>query len=511
MSERGDLLLDEKGNSVRLLGLTMDITEQHLAQQALRESEERFRRMSEVEAIAINEDGIIVATNEAMSVMFGFSIRKLVGMHVRDLVPPERKEGVLNHLELRSEAYETMELRKDGTTFVAKVHGKATTHQGRPARVTVIRDITERKRAERELQESEERLRRLSEGEATVIHDDGIILTANEAVAALFEYSISDLIGMRLEELAAPESRKLATDSVLSPVEFNYEFVGLKRDGARFPAEAQAKWVPFQGSMARLAVIRDLTERKRQEAKQRTLELKALARSKLATLGEVATGVAHEINQPLTYINTVNEALLEDLELKDLDPERMEQRLRESLRQVQRIDKIIQHLRIFGRSDDTELTPVSLEAIFENALLLFGERLQSRGIVIERQFDEGLPLVLGNENQLEQVLINPFQNAADAFPSMQKNAKISVSCTLDTKAAMARVSFSDNGAGIALENIERIFEPFFSTKAVGQGTGLGLSMAHGIILDHGGTIACESTLGKGTTLIIMLPVAEDHA
>ena len=222
----------------------------------------------------------------------------------------------------------------------------------------------------------------------------------------------------------------------------------------------------------------------------------------------MATGLAHEINQPLTYINTFIQALQEDLELKDFDPELMKPRLSEALRQVSRIDGIVQHLGAFGRRGDMQMSPVSLEAVVDNSLRLLGELLKSRKIQLERRIESGLPTVMGNANLLEEVFINLFQNSIDAFRPDQADANICVTISKMPDEGALQVQFSDNGVGIAPAHIDRIFEPFFTTKEEGQGTGLGLSIIYGIITDHRGSIACGSEYTKGTTITFTLPFGE---
>jgi C4-dicarboxylate-specific signal transduction histidine kinase len=251
----------------------------------------------------------------------------------------------------------------------------------------------------------------------------------------------------------------------------------------------------------------EIAERMKTEAERRTLEVKALAHSKLATLGEVATGVAHEVNQPLTFINTMIQGFQEDLELGDLDEEALKKRLAQAVRQVERINSIVTHLRTFGRADEEEMTEVSLETVLDNTLLLLGESLRLRDVRVDRRVVQGLPVILGSANQLEQVFINLIQNSFDAFPDGKEDATVTVGLDWSEKGTTVKVTFSDNGVGIAPAHLERIYEPFFTTKEVGQGTGLGLSIVYGIVADHSGTIECQSEYTKGTTFTLILPVA----
>ncbi len=271
----------------------------------------------------------------------------------------------------------------------------------------------------------------------------------------------------------------------------------------RLMLENQKLIESLQQSNRRLAD--EIIERKSAEQAQRALEVKALAQSKLATLGQVAAGLAHEINQPLTYISTMNQVILESLNLNDLDVERAAERLTESHKQIGRITKIVQHLRTFGRADETEMTPVDLHAILDDTLLLMGERLRLSNIILERYTEQTVSRVIGSSSQLEQVFINFFQNSIDALSGDTSEKKITVRIWKSLDDSSVIIEFSDNGPGIPPEHLDTVFEPFFTTKLVGQGTGLGLSIVYGIIQEHQGTISCRSEQGVETTFLITLP------
>ena len=271
----------------------------------------------------------------------------------------------------------------------------------------------------------------------------------------------------------------------------------------RLMLENQKLIESLQQSNKRLAD--EISERQSAEQTRRAVEVKALAQSKLATLGQVAAGLAHEINQPLTYISTMNQVILEGINLNDLDMDRAAERLEESHKQIGRITKIVQHLRTFGRADETEMTPVDLQAILDDTLLLLGERLRLNNILLEQHAEEGLSRVIGSSSQLEQVFINFFQNSIDALSGDTADKKITIRIKGSLDNSSVIIEFSDNGPGISPEHLDRVFEPFFTTKVVGQGTGLGLSIVYGIIQDHGGTITCRSEPDVETTFVVTLP------
>ncbi|MCI4626513.1 MAG: PAS domain S-box protein [Candidatus Magnetoovum sp. WYHC-5] len=248
-----------------------------------------------------------------------------------------------------------------------------------------------------------------------------------------------------------------------------------------------------------------IIERKASEEERQKIQTKMLATSKMATLGEIATGIAHEINQPLTYISSVLQGLKRDIKYNTIDVDELKTEIDTSYEQVKRITNIIQHLRTFGRCDDIIMENANIATALENTLLLMGERIHLRNIKLIKNIQKDLPLINGSQTQLEQVFINIFQNSVDAFPDKTKDATIVVDISLNNKKDAIIIKLSDNGPGINSVYIDKIFEPFFTTKDVGKGTGLGLAIVYGIVTQHGGTIQCDSILNKGTTFTIVLP------
>ncbi len=253
-------------------------------------------------------------------------------------------------------------------------------------------------------------------------------------------------------------------------------------------------------------VFRDITKVKQFEMEKENLRVQMVNRSKLASLGEISTGIAHEINQPLTYISCFIQNLKRDLEDDCIDTEELKTSLKTSYNQIMKIDSIIKHLRTFGRSDDMVKQKFHIKDVLDNTLLLIGERIRLCNIKLKKNIEENLPHILGCPIQLEQVFINLLQNALDAF-SLNNNKKLKhISIFINKKNQDSiTIKVEDNGDGIEKMHLAKIFEPFFTTKEVGMGTGLGLSIIYGIISEHNGTIACESEVGNGTSFIITLP------
>nr|MBF0220758.1 response regulator [Desulfobulbaceae bacterium] len=248
----------------------------------------------------------------------------------------------------------------------------------------------------------------------------------------------------------------------------------------------------------------EIAEREEIQALREQENLSAMKQDKLASLGEIATGVAHEINQPLTYINTVLQVSLEKFRNGQVDPEKFIKKFERAKYQTDRITTIITHLRAFGRADDDVILPVDLVKIMENSLILLSEKLRLRSITLNKKFEENLPLINGNSNKLEQLFINFFQNSIDALDEKVEGT-ITVSMTNDTEAGTVVLQFSDDGSGMSDEVREKIFEPFFTTKEVGKGTGLGMAIVFGIVQVHKGTVVCSSQPGQGTTFTVTFP------
>lgn len=253
--------------------------------------------------------------------------------------------------------------------------------------------------------------------------------------------------------------------------------------------------------------LRETTaEVERRERELRDKQEQLVQAGKLATLGELTTGVAHELNNPLNNIGLFVGNAVDLIELAVTEKEQIVRELRHAKQQVGKATEIISHLRTFGRAAPASREPISLKQVIERALSLMREQLRLREI--EVTVDLGLPLeepvVVGNPIQLEQVFINLLTNARDAVAESSRKA-IRISASVG--AATVEIAFADTGTGIPPGLERRIFDPFFTTKEVGQGTGLGLSITYGIIKEHGGTISVMSPPGEGATFLIHLPRA----
>jgi C4-dicarboxylate-specific signal transduction histidine kinase len=254
--------------------------------------------------------------------------------------------------------------------------------------------------------------------------------------------------------------------------------------------------------------LRETTqEMERREHELRDKQEQLVQAGKLATLGELTTGVAHELNNPLNNIGLYVGNVIDRIRLGEDDAEPLVADLEKAMEQVRKATEIISHLRTFGRAARVSIEQVDIDDVIERSLLLVHEQLRLRGIEVELELCPDELLVVANPIQLEQVFINLLTNARDALTD-SKRKTIRIASSRDEE--RIRIAFSDTGPGIPPELQQRIFDPFFTTKEVGTGTGLGLSITYSILKEYGGEISVESRPGKGATFMVELPFAEEE-
>ena len=330
----------------------------------------------------------------------------------------------------------------------------------------------------------------------------GEIVLVNARTEAMFGYSRGDLIGQPLELLlpesvraahvrhrtayfAEPRVRRMGRDLVLA---------GRRGDGTEFPVEISLSYVETPEGILAMAFVTDITER---------VELQRVTRQseKLAALGTLASGIAHEINNPLGIISSRIEVMLLEAESEPL-PKAVVDDLLTVHKHAERVVRIAQGLLSFSRQSSSEMGTVDLNRVIEDTILLARGQIETSGIAIDVSLAPALPPVRGNPNALSQVVLNLLTNARDAMPGGGRVA-IATSPARDADGGV-EIVVSDTGHGMSADTISRIFDPFYTTKPTG--TGLGLSIVYGIVHDHGGTITAASTPGEGTCFTIRLPV-----
>ncbi|GAC1378227.1 MAG: hypothetical protein NVSMB33_01890 [Ktedonobacteraceae bacterium] len=258
---------------------------------------------------------------------------------------------------------------------------------------------------------------------------------------------------------------------------------------------------------AMIHIMSDLKETtaevQRREHELREKQEQLVQAGKLATLGELTTGVAHELNNPLNNIGLFIGNVIDLIELGKADPQSILHELHSAMQQVHKATEIISHLRTFGRAASVSLEPVAINQVIQRSLSLVHEQLRLRQIEVELHTLADDMIVIGNAIQLEQVFINLLTNARDAMANVAQKV-ITITCTVQDD--IVNISLGDTGPGIPVELQQRIFDPFFTTKEVGAGTGLGLSITYGIIKEHQGTITVENQTDAGALFLIQLPL-----
>jgi len=370
-------------------------------------------------------------------------------------------------------------------------------------------------RAFQKLQESERKHRTLVETVRDIVYTvdlEGRFTYVSPIVEVIAGHSNKNLLGRHFLEIVAPQHKEIVMEhfqkGVRSGQTFTYEIEIETLDKGYVPVELKvASLTNNMGqSIGRIGVARDISRRKKEEADRQELEVKALTQDKLASLGEIATGIAHEINQPLSFIKTIFEVTLRDISENRLDISELSDDFDESLRQTGKISKIISHLQTFGRSDVTSLGPVDLAKVIDDALILMHQRLKIKNISFDTLIPDELPQIKGNQVKLEQIFINLIQNSMDA---MEEKGHGKIVLTAQSEGSHIVIIYYDDGKGIEPHLQDKIFEPFFTTKEPGKGTGIGLSIVYGIIQEHNGTINCKSPKNEGISFNIRLPVYEE--
>ena len=363
-------------------------------------------------------------------------------------------------------------------------------------------NITTMKILEAELIKSEEAYRLLFNNDPSPIfvvkRDDFEILDANVRALDLYGFDKVELTRKTFFDLAPVEYR----DELQAFFRQDRTFLGklkqVNQTGDFFYVNLRCSQGVYRDVPVFIITTNDITERI--QAEQQLMQA-----SKMATLGEMSAGIAHELNQPLTVIKTGSGFILRKTKQKQAISEDLLFSIAEEMdSQVDRASRIINHLREFGRKTDFLGAPTQVNEAILGMLTVIGKQLELRQIKVVLDLDPKLPEIQADKNRLEQIFINLAMNARDALDDSRLPGK-TINIQTRSQDGWVRIRFSDNGSGISTEIQEKIFEPFFSTKGVGKGTGLGLSISYGIVRDYGGEIRVDSRPGGGATFTILFP------
>jgi len=369
------------------------------------------------------------------------------------------------------------------------------------------REITNLRAGEIRHRETQESLQAIERQLAGIVHsamdaivtmdEAGRIVLFNEAAEKMFGCSPSDPIGQSIDRFIPKRFREAHREHVRAFGETDATnrrmgalgmIFGVRANGEEFPIEASISKVESDGKKRFTVILRDISERNRLEFQLRQTE-------RLAEMGTLASGMAHEIGTPMNVILGRAEYLM-----RKSSEETTKNGLATIVSQVERITKIMNQLLSFARQRPVERRPLDWAVVVREILEVVKGQMEKRGIRLETTLESGVQKIFADGDQMRQVLLNLFLNAVQAMPN---GGTLRVS--LEQEGSQVKLSVTDTGCGILKENLPKLFTPFFTTKEVGEGTGLGLTVTHGIIQEHDGTIFVHSELGKGATFTLVLP------
>jgi histidine kinase len=329
------------------------------------------------------------------------------------------------------------------------------------------------------------------------------ILDCNESVEAVYGYSTSEIVGKCFHDLFRPEEKEVNSQNLRTSA-FMDQARHLTKDGRLIYVNIRVSPSKYLGREAYILTTSDITQRV--EVEQQLIQA-----SKMATLGEMATGIAHELNQPLSVIKTSSNFFMRKVKKEQPIEAKVLATMADKIsNSVDRATRIINHMREFGRKSFESREEVDVNKVLKDAYDILSQQFKLRGIEVFWSLQKDLPMIMAEPSRLEQVVINLFVNARDAIEDKitsgegrRGEEKIFLKSFTEGKSVVVEVE--DTGPGIPDAVMGKIFEPFFTTKKVGKGTGLGLSISYGIVKDFGGTIEALSNKGKGARFVMRFP------
>jgi PAS domain S-box-containing protein len=515
---------NEDGSVREWVGVCDDVTERRLVEQESARKSAQLEAITEhmAQGIAVYDSDLrLVAYNQRYVDLLQFPSGFIrLGLSFEEILRhnaaigaygPDMEAEVQDRVESarRGEPYRTEYTYPTGVTLFVN---RAPMPGG--GLINTFTDMSERKRAEQALRQSEESLRAILDNVADAIvttNQKGMIQSFNPAAARIFGYQASAVIGQDIRLLipnsyGSPQSN-LDGLPALTP----REMMGLRMDGSQFPMDIAVTSVEMPGRWLQIAIIRDISE-------QKALQAQLFQASKLATVGEMAAGMAHEMNQPLNVMRMAADNALIRMERGIAGEDYLKQNLSLIAQQSERLGKLILHMRVFSRLDKDGFERFDPRTSVAAAIELMDRQISLANIRLVLTMKDDSVMVMGRPSQLEQVMINLLSNAKDAVLSQalddksaeKRNGAPTGTITISVGNAKdgLRIVVRDTGGGIPETVIARIFDPFFTTKEVGKGTGLGLSVSYGIITTMGGTITAHN-VKDGAEFVVSLPAADE--
>jgi PAS domain S-box-containing protein len=491
----------------------------------LRESEIRYRRLFEAARdgiLILNADTLkITDVNPFMTESLGYSRDEFLGKELWEI-------GFFKDKDVSQTAFR--ELQKTGYLRYADLPLR--TKEGKLWEVEFISNVYKedsrqviqcniRDNAERNLnEESRDRMAAIIESSDDAIFSktfEGIVTSWNASAVRMYGYTAAEAIGQHISFITPPESAG-ELKSILDRLQHggrvdHLETTRVRKDGTIIDVSVSIS--PIRSTEGRLlgasAIARDITERKRAEAAMQAKKEELLAMtqqfwqaSKLATIGELAASIAHELNNPLATVSLRIESLLN--QFADGDPTRSALTIVEG--EIERMGNLVGNLLQFSRRNHPQISTIDVYKEIEKTLDFMDYHLRSRRINVVREFADELPTINADYQQLRQVFLNLLTNASDAMTEGGTLTLRVVTSQPELNACAIAIEFADTGIGIKPDDLLKVWEPFFTTKDESKGTGLGLAICRRIVEEHKGTIDIKSEVGQGTTVRITLPAPE---
>ncbi|WP_279116087.1 PAS domain S-box protein, partial [Dehalococcoides mccartyi] len=513
-------LKDITGKTVGALSVASDITDRKKMEENLVKSAAEwsitFDSINDMICI-VGADYSILRVNNAFSKLLNKPPEDIVGRRCYEIIHatgkpyfmcPHKKtlETGVTHVSEYFE--ENMKIWVEATTspiLDAKNRTVGSVH--------VMKDISERKKSEEALRAERKTYMSLfnSVTDAIIVHrpkpdkTPGKILEVNDAGVAMLEYSRSELRNMKITDFVKSiEGDNTLFSAVISQIEENpeatFERLFVTKSGREIPVELRPRIFLFEGKPTILTMARDISALKKAEAEKQKLRERADMANRLAAVGEMAAGIAHEINNPLTGVIGFAELLSNRSDL----PADVQDSLKIINSGSLRVVEIVKRLLTFARQTKPIISKVNITEVIDNALTLRNYVLETSGIRVLRDYAPDLPWINIDPAQIQQVFLNLILNAEQSIKKAHEKGTLAIKA--ENAGQYIRLSFKDDGTGIPPDVMDKIFQPFFTTKDPGQGTGLGLSLSQGIILEHGGKIWAENNPEGGATFVLELPI-----
>jgi two-component system sensor kinase FixL len=460
--------------------------------------------------------------------LFGYAAGELVGCNVKTLMPEpyasEHDTYLANYLrtglkKIIGVGREVVGRRRDGSIFPMDLSVGEVRDSDEPVFVGIIRDITDRKAAELAQREGELRLHSIlnTVPDAIVVIDaQGIIQSFSPAAERLFGYASAEVVGQNVKVLM-PTPYREAHDSYIDRylrtgerriIGIGRVVTGRRKGGETFPMELQVGEFTLAGGHYFTGFVRDLTERQEAERRIQDLQAELLHASRVSVMGQMASTMAHELNQPLTAVMNYLEAGRQLLATGTGNHQRLNEMMEKAVAQAQRAGDVIRRLRGFVSKGETERRLQNLNQLVEEAVALALVGVRQRGVRASLELDHTLPPVLVDHVQIQQVVLNLVRNAVEAMEQVERR-ELTVGTRAVPEQGMVEVIVADTGPGIAPELADRLFQPFVTTKPTGMG--LGLSICREIVEAHHGWLTTAPVSSGGAVFRVTLPIASREA